>query len=246
MVESAFPKYEKKAWPFEYRGTMRVGCIAGGTPSDPKTIEGWINKNIGEQTEAAIRRQVVEVMTERKISSEEAVEAVSKLRSLNGFKRARCPRCLPAPSPLCDAADVHTLYIEGRHLKAAIKEAVSVAAATKKLRQQGWGTSGKWVHGFVAEHVQVVEDILPLGVTRPTDINQRFGANRHGAHIQYEEFCTDVDIDFTITTDHKFTDEEWAMIWLTGGLQGIGAARSQGYGRYTVTKWELVREPKTT
>lgn len=32
--------------------------------------------------------------------------------------------------------------------------------------------------------------------------------------------------------------EQWAMIWLTGEQQGIGATRSQGYGRYTVTRWE--------
>ena len=28
------------------------------------------------------------------------------------------------------------------------------------------------------------------------------------------------------------------MIWLTGEQQGIGASRSQGFGRYEVTGWE--------
>lgn len=98
---------------------------------------------------------------------------------------------------------------------------------------------------FVAEHVCVMEDKLPLGLTEPTGIHQRFVSTHKGTGIQYEEYCDDVDINFTILTDHKFTDEQWAMIWLTGEQQGIGATRSQGYGRYMVTQWETVHSPKS-
>jgi hypothetical protein len=28
------------------------------------------------------------------------------------------------------------------------------------------------------------------------------------------------------------------MLWLTGEQQGVGASRSQGFGRYEVIKWE--------
>lgn len=61
-----------------------------------------------------------------------------------------------------------------------------------------------------------------------------------GTGIQYEEYVTDAVIGFTVLTDHKFTDEQWAMIWLTGEQQGLGATRSQGYGRYTVTEWTSI------
>ena len=41
-------------------------------------------------------------------------------------------------------------------------------------------------------------------------------------------------------TDWKFTDEQWAMIWLTGEEQGVGGSRSQGFGRYQVTRWDRI------
>ena len=47
-------------------------------------------------------------------------------------------------------------------------------------------------------------------------------------------------IDFTVISDHDFSDKEWAHIWLCGQMQGIGASRSQSFGRYEVTKWERV------
>jgi len=61
-----------------------------------------------------------------------------------------------------------------------------------------------------------------------------------GTGIQYEEYVDDAKVDFTLMADHDFTEQEWATIWLTGEQQGIGASRSQGYGRYEVSKW--VRE----
>lgn len=228
MTTSAFAKYVPKAYPYQYSGTLHVYRIAGGVPTDPKVAEGWIATKLGTSSESAIQAQVAEVMAERGVAAEEAVEIVNTNRHLNGFKR-----------------DSSGLYIEGRQLKAAIKEAASVAAAAGKLPLRKWGMTNKGLAGFVAEHICVVEDKLPLGVTEPTGIAQRFVHTFRGTGIQYEEYCDDVDIDFTVTTDHKFDDEQWAMLWLTGEQQGIGATRSQGYGRYTVTKWETVRSPKS-
>jgi len=223
MTVSAFGKYIPKAYPYRYEGTLLVGRIAGGTPTDPKVAEGWIRTKLGEQSDDLIRAQVAETMVERGVSAEEAVELVNTNRHLNGFKR-----------------DQSGLYIEGRQLKAAIKEAASVAGAAGKIPLKSWGKTNKGLIGWVAEHVCVVEDKLPLGVTEPTGIAQRFVHTFRGTGIQYEEYVDNAEIDFTITTDHEFTEEQWAMIWLTGQEQGIGATRSQGYGRYTVTRWESV------
>jgi hypothetical protein len=56
--------------------------------------------------------------------------------------------------------------------------------------------------------------------------------------IQYTEHVDRAIVEFTIATDWDFTEKEWATIWLTGGNQGIGASRSQGYGRFDITKWQ--------
>ena len=222
---SAFAKYQAQAWPYTFHGAMHVGRIAGGTPTDPKVAEGWIRTKLGASSDDLIRAQVAEMMIERGIvdvsRADDVVAEVDANRHLNGFKR-----------------DERGLYIEGRQLKAAIKEAASVAAAAGKLPLKSWGKTNKGLLGFIAEHICVVEDRLHLGVMDATGINQRFVHTWRGTGIQYEEYVDGAEFEFTVTSDHDFTDEQWAMIWLTGEQQGIGATRSQGMGRYTVTRWE--------
>lgn len=225
MTNSAFAKYRAQAWPYRFTGTMTVDRICGGTPTDPKVAEGWLRTKLGTTDDSLIQQQVAEVMTERGVSADEAVAEVNKNRHLNGFKR-----------------NDNGLYIEGRQLKAAIKEAASVAGAADKIPLKSWGKTNKGLLNFIAEHVAVVEDKLYLGVTEPTGVAQRFVHTWRGAGIQYEEYVDNAEIAFTILADHQFSDENWAMIWLTGEQQGIGATRSQGYGRYTVTSWERTTE----
>lgn len=233
---SVFATYAARAYPFRFEGALHVDTLVGGIPADPKVALAWIAHGLGVTTEDLLKKQVAEVMAERAVSPDEAIEQVNETRNLNGFKRERCPSC--PPGRLCEGS--HQLYIEGRQLKAAIKEAVSVAAAVNKLPLRGWGETKKFIHGFVAEHICVVEDRLYLGVTEPTGINQRFVATRFGTGIQYEEFVTGAEFDFTVLSDYEFDEEQWAMLWSTAEQQGIGATRSQGYGRFVVKDWKQV------
>lgn len=230
MPPSVFEKYIPKAYPYRYQGTIHVGKIAGGIPTDPKVAEAWLKTKLGHDNEELIRAQVAETMVERGLTLDEAVAAVDANRHLNGFKR--------------DADD--GLYIEGRQLKAAIKE----AANTRWPAPFKWGkykntrdkeVGGKISTSFFAEHVFVEEDRLYLGVAEPSGVAQRFVHTFRGAGIQYEEYCDNVEFDFTVVTDHLFTAEQWGLLWLTGEQQGIGATRSQGYGRYHVTRWATVQ-----
>lgn len=221
---SVFEKYQRKAYPFQFAGTLHVGRLAGGIPTDPKVAEGWLKTKLGIDKDDLIREAVAEVMVERGVTAEAATEIVSQNKHLNGFKR-----------------DEHGLYIEGRQLKAGIKEAASVAGAAGKLPLKAWGLTRKGLLGFVAEHICVVEDRLHLGVAEPSGVGQRFVHTFRGSGIQLEEYADDVKLDFTVASDYDFPAEQWAMIWLTGEQQGIGASRSQGYGRYKVTRWEKIK-----
>jgi hypothetical protein len=231
MSNSVFAGYAIKAWPHRFAGELAVPFIAGGTPSDPRVAEAWLKTKLTDDRDALIREAVAQTMVERGITADEAAAVVGDLKHLNGFRR-----------------DEQGLYIEGRQLKAAIKEAVSVAYSTGKLLGEGgknaWGRTSKGIHGFAAEHIVVVENRLHLGVTEASGIMQRFVHTYRGTGIQYEEYVEDAKISFTIAADHPFTEEQWAMIWLTGQEQGIGASRSQGYGRYEVTRWEPLRAPE--
>lgn len=223
---SVFAKYQAEAYPYKFHGSLHIGVICGGTPTDPKVAEGWIRTKMGATAEEEVQRLVAETMVERGltgdgITKDEAVEIVNAQKNLNGFRR-----------------DERGLYIEGRQLKAALKEATSIAVAAGKLGKRGWGATNKGLLAYLAEHVFVVEDRLYLGVAEATGINQRFVHTWRGTGIQYEEYVEDAKVDFTVITDHNFSEKEWAAIWLCGEQNGLGASRSQGYGRYEVTRWD--------
>jgi hypothetical protein len=219
MTDSIFEKYMPQAWPHEFAGTLVIDRVAGGIPTDPKIAEGWIKSKIADKDDL-MREAVAQVMVERDVDAETAAQVVDETKHLNGFKR-----------------DDNGLYIEGRQLKACIKEAASVARAVGKLPDR-WGLTRKGIVSFVAEHVCVVEDRLYLGVDKPSGVIQRFVHTFRGSGIQYEEYVEDAKVSFTVRSDHDFSEQEWAMVWLTAQEQGVGASRSQGFGRFTVVEWQ--------
>lgn len=234
-----FAKYEAKAWPFRYAATVHVRQLCGGTPSDPNVAEGFLKTKLGVDNERQIQQMVAELMVDRGLDAEEALKEANELRHLNGFKR-----------------DERGLYLEGRCVKAGIKEAanirwqyarwlvdrngkVSVQYKAPGKKVDGESTiSGKATTSFIPEHISVQEDRIPLGVHEASGINQKFVHTFRGSAIQYEEYVTDVKLSFTVATDCEFSEEQWALLWLTGQEQGLGGSRSQGYGRYEVVQWD--------
>lgn len=225
---SVFAPFTPSVWPYKYDGTLFMHSIAGGTPSDPNVAEGWLKSKTAAKDDL-VRGLVMEIMADRGIDLETATKEADRLKHLNGFKRD--PQ--------------RGLYVDGRCLKAAIKEAASVARAADKLEAR-WGKTSKGILNFVAEHIQVVESRLYFRtqdgapVTEPDTVIQSFPKNARTGQtgIQYTEVCEGVFIDFTVISDWKFSDAEWATIWGTGEYQGLGATRSQGMGRYAVTRWD--------
>lgn len=222
-MKSVFEDLKPEAYPYHFAGTLHVGIIAAGIPANEKVAEAWLKTKLVDSRDDLIREQVAETMLALGVDSEKATEEVAATKSLNRFKR-----------------DEDGLYIEGRQLKAALKEAASVAMAAGKIDARGWGKTNKGILNYLAEHVFVVEDRLYLGVDEPTGVNQRFVHTYRGTGIQYEEYVMDAEINFTVISDHDFTAKQWGHIWLCGEQQGIGASRSQGYGRYDVTRWDVI------
>lgn len=226
-----FDSFREESYPHKFSAQLRLATIAGGTPSDKNVAEGWIKAKLGLDKDEEIQRLVADTMVERGITQEEAADEVARNKNLNGFKRDECG-----------------LFVEGRQIKSMLKEDISIAAATEKVPIRGWGKTSKWVYGFFAEHVFVPETTVHLMrpasaeyVTEPDEVIQRFVKTKMGqTGIQYEEVCYDVVINFSVVTDYDFKARDWAMIWTTGEMNGLGASRSQGYGRYEVTRWEPV------
>ena len=242
-MTSVFSDLDLTAYPYRFAGTLHVGTLLGGVPSNDKVAEGWLRTKI-QADDDIIRKMVAETMIDRGVTADEALKIVNEMKNLNGFKR-----------------DSKGLYYEGRCLKAAIKEAVSIAIGAGKIEQRGWGTTRKFLTNFLPEHVFMGEEKLHLRhgdayLAEADGVRQQFvHSPRYGASITYSEYATEVDLDFTVVTDHDFSEKDWAMIWLTGQRNGIGAARSMGFGTYEVTRWDRIdltqkaskaAKPKTT
>lgn len=225
---SVFAKISDKLYEHRFDVTLRVGAIAGGTPSDTKVAEGWIRTKLGIDNEEQIQAMAASAVAERMLEGEaadaaleSAVEEVVALKHLNGFKR-----------------NPDGLYIEGRQVKAAIREAANIRWPSDR-----WGPTKKGTKSFWAEHVFVPEDLVHLTrdgepLAEADEVVQRFVRTRFGSGIQYEEVCRNVDLSFTVITDHKFTPTQWGELWSVGENNGIGASRSQGFGTYVVTRWD--------
>lgn len=239
-----FEKYVPSTWKFRYKAVLEFVDIAGGVPSDSKVAEGWIKSKAKDPNkEDRIRTEVAKLMVERNLSEDEAAAELNSMRNCNGFRRLESDITIDGKKYVKGQ-----LYIEGRQVKAALKEAVSVAVAAGNLEARKWGNTNKGAISFAAEHIQVLTEQVflehPDGspVLKPTDVLQTFPVNpiTKQTGIQYTEVCRRVLAEVVVTTDSEYSEEKWATIWLTGGLQGLGASRSQDHGRYKVVVWEQI------
>jgi hypothetical protein len=225
---SVFDDFRDQAWPYKFAVQLTVENLVGGTPSDPKVGENFIRSKLAG-SEDLIRETVATLMVERGITAEQAAKEADQLKHLNGFRRDE---------------ETGELFIEGRQIKAALKEAASVAYASGKLLnpkgKNTWGLTAKGIHGFFAEHVCVPESRVMLGQTEPDTVLQKFVHTFRGSGIQYEECIVQATLNFRIWCDYPFTTENWAMVLLTGEQQGVGASRSQSYGKYIVTGFDAL------
>lgn len=243
MPTSVFADLRAKAWPLRYRGRLHVATLCGGVPADEKTAIAWVTAKVKHTRSASeIEDLVLQTMAELKMTQDQAIAEVAnkRLAGTSMFKQ-----------------DARGLYIEGRQLKSALKEAVSVTVAAGQLPQRGWGRTNKGLLSYFSEHVFVreerlylhrapVESVADLDVTgepvvQPDGTLQKLIHTFRGDAISYEEYVQEVNLDFTVETDHSFTHEEWGLVWLHGENEGIGASRSQGFGRYEIVAWEPVK-----
>jgi hypothetical protein len=124
-----------------YRVTLKFrDKVCGGVPKDPETIAAWIRSRIADQSKADMMIQEAKAAMGVEGLSEEELENLERT-CWNGFKR-----------------NEGGLYLEGRCVKAAYKEAAAV------LREPLDISAFK---ARVAERLFVVEDIIPLGRQEP-------------------------------------------------------------------------------
>ena len=228
---------DQSVWSYRYNASIHLTSITGGTPSDPRVAKGWLTTRLGgdEARDEMLTARLRETMVERlqldpTLSQEEVMQqAIDQAAiNINGFKRT---------------PDGH-LFVEGRTVKSMLKEATSIGLGSGHTPAR-LGLTKKGAPSFVAEHVMVEDDTIRLlrdgdPISDPSEVVQSFVHTWRGSGIDYSEVCHSVDLDFTVVADLDLTDL-WPTLWTIAEANGLGARRSQGSGRFVVTRWDRVR-----
>ena len=219
-----------------YRARIEfTGKLLGGVPKNPKVIEGWIRSKLVEVPDDEIRMLAAKTAREMGVDLPEGIAPEEEDRILdriasemsgeiqtNGFKR-----------------DEQGLYIEERQVKAAIKEAVNIHFG----KRAKWGPTGKGPKNFTAEAVIVQPDRIHLDRFEPDGvelcighINGPQGPKSTLTNFEYVERAV-IDLEVWVAND-AVPAEAWPLVWTQIEWFGLGAQRSQGYGKNTVTRWD--------
>lgn len=205
----------------------------GGIPRNPKLIEGWLRAKSGLADDVdEIRVMLLRTMSEMgadvrpDMTFEELETASGKaagVRETTGFKRGQ-----------------NGLYIEARQVKAALKESTNILFAGER-----WGPTKKGPKSFLAERVFVSPDELWLGKTEPDGIEMVIGhvSGPQGPRstLGYHEYVRQAEIGFDVLVAKNSIEANWWHdLWNHMEENGLGALRSQGYGRFDLLAWDRV------
>lgn len=228
-----FAEFKKDDWaPFvRYRVHLKIGTIVGGTPKNKQLIEAWVNaknKELGAQEREELANATEEEMgdLQAKIGDDKGT----------GFRK-----------------DDRGLFIEGRHVKAMLKENANVikniTPGGRKPKGQGGGEAPGITNlkSKVAERLFIEEDRIHLGRIEPDAIEEKpiHVMTRQGSRdsIKRVELVNNAEISFTLRRHRGNDVPEKTMLAILDYAQtmGLGADRSQGRGQFqvvSVTKLE--------
>lgn len=208
--------------------------LMGGTPKDPRIITAWLRTKTGVTDEEELRQMMLRTLLEmggelpegvdpRQATYAQLVEASERLANNQavGFKRG-------------DGG----LYMESRTIKAMLKECTNVLFAGER-----WGATKKGPRSFLAERVFVNPDKVWLGTQEPTGIElfigHTSGPKGPQSNLTYYEYVERAAVDFEVMVVHDdVLNDHWPLLWLHAQENGLGALRSQGFGRFDVERWE--------
>jgi hypothetical protein len=219
-----------------YRVVMHLNDLAGGVPASPHMIEGWINatnKKASEAERAKLRDATLAELPD--VADEKAARSWCRFKS-----------------------DSKGPYIEGRCIKAALKEAGNVIKSTVRVSDRKGGTKPMTaLKSKIAECVFIEEHVIHLchhdGSLMPVDLPQSerpvhaMTAQGPRTSIKRTDIATDVRIEFTVAVLKAGPVTEEALYACLAYVEkgGIGSDRSQGRGTGEVVSVERLEEPQS-
>ncbi len=223
-----FQEFLKTSWdPFDcYKIKMHVDHIAGGVPGNPDMINAWIDAKNKEKTDEEKQKLKDASITELPDLTEEKAQ-----KNFVTFKR-----------------DEEGLYIEGRQIKAMLKEAANIIKdKVGGVDRKGGDTKG--ITAFkskVADRVFVAEKKIHLGRTKPDRTEERpihvMTPQGQRTSIKRIDIVDDATMEFTVRRFVCKEVPEKALYAVFAYAQniGIGADRSQGMGVFKILSVEKI------
>jgi hypothetical protein len=204
--------------------------LMGGVPMNPAVVEGWLRSRAGLTEREELRRLTLKTLIEMghempaEATDDEidgALKKIAGIKNTVGFKR-----------------DENGLYLESRCVKAGLKESVNILFAGEK-----WGATRKGPKSFFAERVFVNPTKISLGRAQPDGVELFIGhvTGPTGARstLTYHEYVQAPVLEFELLVCRDAVAHEvWPEIWRHLQENGLGALRSQDFGRFDIEAWE--------
>lgn len=210
----------------EYRVKLFLKDVAGGIPMHKDLIKGWIdatNKNKSDEERAKLVDATLETLPE--------VSEEKEAKSWVGFKRNR---------------DGH-LYIEGRCVKAMLREAANIIkdlvpnGGRQTGKNKGKSTGITALKSKVADRVFVVENRVFFTrngdrLTAPDELVERpvhvMTPQGPRSSLKRTDVLRDVEVEFTVRrlADTAVPEPSLYACLVYAQQLGLGADRSQGHG----------------
>lgn len=228
----SFSEVQAQWNPFDlYKVTLTLDSIAGGIPKNRSIIKGWIESTNKEKTEEERQRLMEATLSELPDISDE-----KEAKSWVGFK-----------------SDNDGLYVEGRQVKAMLREAANIiktvcpngtksgatpapTSKAKKKPEPAYGVRN--LKSKVADHVFVVENKIYLDRKSPDEIEERpvHAMTPQGprSSLKRTDVVRDAQITFTVKrlADDAVPEETLYAALAFAQYIGLGADRSQGHGTF--------------
>ena len=238
-VVSVFAKERDEDY-VRYRAEIKFEhWLMAGVPNQPDVIEAWMRTKAGITDTEELRQKTFEAALELfpdlvspEMTYEQMVAATKQVADIkaNVFKKT--------PSG--------ELCIEERQIKAMLKEAVNI-----RFPKEGWGKTRKGPKNFLAERVFVAPRLIGLGRSEPDGrhmfVGHVSGPSGERSTLTHYDYADQPRLSFTVEIlkdaeerggDWPGLKDKWPLIWVTAEHEGLGALRSQGFGRFVVTRWK--------
>jgi hypothetical protein len=212
--------FEPKLCDF-YRVKIHVNRLVGGIPKDPAMVEKWVAATCKKASDEE-RARIVQTHLE------DLPKVTDDTIKYNGtkFSGENTPK---------------GLFIESRQVKSMLKESGNIMKFSVPNSKKDDELGIPCLKNKVGDHVFVEEDEIYLDRQKPDRILQRPISIKNGPRgpvsaIKVSDICDNVDITFTLRRLLKGEVPEKVLYLILhyGENLGVGADRSQGFGKFKV------------